>query len=364
MLTLSGVFVYCDHAPVAELPVTPALPPPHITCISGTPGCATTGRAWVLEGFRHPVWALAFSPDGKLLATGGKLTDQRGDLRLWDLQAWNERNTLVGHTGCVYSLDFSPDGTLLVTDGYDRTLRLWDVATGEQQAHVPGVTSGYGGLAFAPNGKFIAFRGSNSWMLMAWDLGAGQPRRLLPELPLVNCLDFDRAGRTLAVGTAGESGILLVDATTGAIQGRLQGPARSDGLPRSPPCQLSFSRGGDGLAVGYGDGHVELWDVAARRLRFSLPGARDARIRVALWPAGDLLAAGDYEGTLTLTDAHTGREVERLREPGGTITAMAFSPDGRLLATANRDLTVTAREMAAPQPGKDGSLQNSLGERP
>jgi WD40 repeat protein len=349
MLTLSGVFVYCDHAPVSKLPVPTALPPPHITCISGTPGHASTGRAWVLEGFQHPVWALAFSPDGKLLATGGGHTDKLGDLRLWDLQAWTERTALVGHTGCVSSLDFSPDGTLLVTDGYDRTLRLWDVATGQQRALVPGVTTGSGGLVFAPDGKSISFRGlTNSWLLMAWDLGAELPRRQFPELPVICCLDFAPAGRTLAIGTTGEAGILLVDAASGAIQARLGGPAHPDGRPWIHPGQLSFSRGGGGLAVGYTDGRVELWDVGARRLRFSLPAAREARPRVALRPEGDLLATGDCEGTLTLTDARTGRELERRREHEGVITAMAFSPDGRLLATASLDRTVIVREMAAP----------------
>jgi WD40 repeat protein len=364
VLALAGVFVVCDRSSVPEAPVHDAPAPPHVTRVSATPRCATTGRSWVLEGFRDPVWALAFSPDGHLLAMGGGLTDQRGDLRLWDLQAWNERTTLVGHAGCVMSLDFSPDGALLVTDGYDQTLRLWDVLTGQQRALVPGVTTGSGGLVFAPNGKSIVFRDSNSGLLMAWDPGAEQPRRLFPELPLINCLGFDPAGRTLAVGTFGETGVLFVDAATGAIQAWLLGPARPDGLSRSPPSQLSFSRGGGGLAVGYGDGRVELWDVATRRLRFSLPATRDARPRVALRPAGDLLAVGDYAGSLTLTDTRTGRELERQRRQNMTITAMVFSPDGRFLATASLDQTVIVWEMPVPKPAEDGPRQTVLGKRP
>jgi WD40 repeat protein len=353
-LILCGGLVYCDRATVSQPPAPIALAPPHITCVAGTPGCATTGRSWVLEGFRHPVWALAFSPDGRLLATGGGILDNPGDIRLWDLHVWKERASLMGHAGGVNGLDFSPDGTLLVTDGYDRTLRLWDVATGRQRALVPGVTTRSGGLAFTPDGKSIAFRDFNLDLLMTWDLGAKQPHRLFPEVPLISCLEFDSAGRTLAVGTAGEAGILLVDAATGEIQARLRGPARPDGLPRSPACQLSFSKGGGDLAVGYEDGRIELWEVAARRLRVSLPATHDSHPRVALRPTGDLLAAGDCEGILTLCNARTGREVERRRQHGGTITAIGFSPDGRLLATASLDNTVIVREIVAANPAEDG----------
>jgi WD40 repeat protein len=364
VLALAGVFVVCDRSSVPEPPVHSALAPPHVTPVSGMPRCATTGRSWVLEGFRHPVWALAFPPGGKLLATGGGLIDESGDLHLWDLQAWNERTTLVGHAGCVNSLDFSPDGTLLVTGGYDRTLRLWDVATGQQRALVPGVSTGSGAMAFAPNGKSVGFRDFHSGFLMAWGLGAEQPHRQFPELPRVSCLDFDRAGRTLALGTADGAGVLLVDAATGAIQARLQGPSRADGLPQGSPSYLTFSRAGDALAVGYEDGRVELWDVAARRLRFGLPATRDARPRIALRPEGDLLAVGDCEGTITLTDARTGRERERRPGHEGVLTAMVFSPDGRLLATAGLDNTVIVWEMAAPKPAEDGPRQTHLGERP
>jgi WD40 repeat protein len=88
-----------------------------------------------MEGFRNQIWGLAFSADGNLLATGGGPVDKPGDLRLWNLQTWKERTSLVGHARCINFVDFSPDGSLLATNGNDQTLRLWDVATGDQRGN-------------------------------------------------------------------------------------------------------------------------------------------------------------------------------------------------------------------------------------
>jgi WD40 repeat protein len=310
VLTLTIGLLYFDRTPVSQTPAPTPEAPPRIIFVTGAPGCATTGRSWILEGFRHPIWALAFSPNGNLLASGGGLLDKPGDLRLWDVQAWKEHATLVGNAGCVNGVDFSPDATLLVTNGYDRTLRLWDVATGDQRALVSGATSSRAARAFAPNGKLIAFLSFDSGPLMAWDLGTGHSRRFFPELPFITCLAFDPAGWTLAVVTPGEPDILLLDATTGGIQAKLKAPARSAELAHSIPWYLSYSRDGCGLAGSWNTGSIEVWDVTARRLRFSIPGRYDWPQRVALRPDGGLLASGDFGGTLTLRDGHTGHEVE------------------------------------------------------
>jgi WD40 repeat protein len=352
VLALIGGLLYCDREPVSQPAAPTPEAPPRIACVSGAPGCLTTGRSWVLEGFRYPIWALAFSGDGQLLATGGGLLNKPGDLHLWDLRAWQERTTLVGHLGCVHSLAFSPDDALLVTNAYDRTLRLWDVATGRQRALVPGLLTKNGELAFLPEGNRVAFSTFHSGLLMAWDVGAYRSHRLGPELPIITCLGCNATGTTLAVGTIGDPGLLLLDSATGAIQARLKSSApgpwteRSRGIPSS----LSFSKGGRVVALSRNDGSVEAWDVAARRSRFSLPGQNDV-LRIALRPDGGLLASGDYDGALRMHDATSGQELETCRRHERAITALAFSPDGRLLATASLDKTVIVWEIAVPQPG-------------
>jgi WD40 repeat protein len=334
-------------------------PPPRITCVIDEPGAATTGHSWVVQGFRDPILALAFSPDSRLLATGGGHLDKAGDLRLWDLQTWNERHRLVGHGGCVNCLAFSPDGSHLVTGGFDQTLRLWEVATGQQQALLSLPKDKSRELGFTPNRERVAFASFNSGLLMAWDPEADQGCRLFPELTVVTGLAFDPTGRTMAIGTPGETTIFLVDAATGRIQAKLQGPAYSDDLPRNLPCRLAFSRNGRGLAVGYLNGDINLWDVAARRLRLSIPAAHSARPWVALQLDGDVLACGDCDGTVTLTDVRTGREIERWQRHEASVISMACSPDGRFLATASMDKTVILWERAAPRQASAASSRTT-----
>ena len=92
---------------------------------------------------------MAFSPDGRLLASCGK--DKT--VRLWDPAASEHRRTLTGHNGAVYDVAFSPDGRLLASCGKDKTVRLWDPGTGENLRTLTGHTGSVVGVAFSPDGR-------------------------------------------------------------------------------------------------------------------------------------------------------------------------------------------------------------------
>jgi len=113
-------------------------------------------------GSGEPVWSVAFTPDGKILAStaGNKV-------KLWDVETGRELRTLTGHTDRVWSLAFSPDGKILASASSDNTVRLWDPATGGELRTLIGHTDVVGSVAFSPDGKSIV-SGSNDGTIRVW----------------------------------------------------------------------------------------------------------------------------------------------------------------------------------------------------
>jgi WD40 repeat protein len=124
-----------------------------------------------LKGHRHIVRSVAFSPDGKTLASGSE--DE--SIKLWDVATRKELATINARTGRVFSavfcLMFSPDGKILASGGHNRLVRLWDPVTRKERATLKGHTGPVWCVAFTPNGKTLA---SGSWLAeaMLWDVRA------------------------------------------------------------------------------------------------------------------------------------------------------------------------------------------------
>ena len=285
---------------------------------------------------RSPVLAVAYSPDGRNLATSGE--DKAIVIR--DPATGAVRFRLEGHTDTVTCLAFSPDGSTLASGSYDTTVRLWDVATGRLREALNGHVQWIFALAFSPDGQALASSGSDRTIRL-WDARSGRPISTLSgSTSAIRALAFSPDGQALASAGADR----VVTLWTWPTLTRASTLAGHRGTIRA----LAFSPDGQSLATAGEDGEVKLWNPKTGRERASLTGHSDMVFALAFSPAGSTLASAGLDSCIKLWDAKTGRERATLAGHVDGIPALAFAPGARQLASTGYDGTVKLWEPAAP----------------
>src|SRR6266542_666638 len=227
------------------------------------------------------VYSVAFSPDGKTLASGS------GDntIRLWDVGAGRLIRSLAGHGGAVRSVAFSPDGKMIASASEDKTIKLWQVSTGKYIRLFNGHTGSVYSVAFSPDGKTLASSSEegNESALRLWDVDTGNLiRSFMGHRNTIHSVAFSPDGKTLASGSSDHK-VKLWDVSTGKLIRSYDGQDFN---------AVAFSPDGKTLAAGSYDRTVKLWDVSAGNLIHSFEGQNYEVHSVAFSPDGKTLASG------------------------------------------------------------------------
>jgi len=286
-----------------------------------------------LSGHRTSISALAFSPDGALLASGAQ---DENTIRLWDVASGRELRELSGHSGWVRSLAFSPDGRLIVSGSTDQTIRLWDAQSGAELAALEGHSDWIGNIVFSPDGATIASAARDGTVRL-WDVQSraarGGPIYTAPTDPdsgapfWLTGLSYSPDGSRLAAGSVSGS-VYVLDASSGRLQRELTG---HEGWVTIRG--VSFSPDGRTIASASLDGSVRLW-LPGSGVQLGLLRQNNLRLLGLSWrPDGARLAvSSDTGGRVLVWDVQGQRVAQTLQLSQGTVTAMTYGGAG-VLAT-------------------------------
>ena len=288
---------------------------------------AETGalRASESERYIGPISAVALSPDGAVLAVACGTWQQVTPVMLHEFPSMKLVRSLRGHRAGVSSLAFLPDGRRLVSGSYDRTAIVWDTPSGWRINHHKGPSHFVLSVAASPDGRSVA-TGARDAVACTWDVARGY-NDLLPASPGGFDLMFLPDGRPVIGGV------------TPVIHDRKAATTRPIERMEATDVHLAASAEGSWLAARDGTGALKVFDAhtLARRHYFKGPEGHDPYIRiwpVAFSPDGKLLATGETDDKVVFRETESGRVVSELRPEGHKVRGLRFAPDGRTLATA------------------------------
>ena len=279
--------------------------------------------------------SLAYSPDGKRIASSSINEDH--SFVVWDAQTGEVIQTLHGHASHIHRLRYSPDGRLIVSASTDGSVKLWDAATFAEVRTIDAHPAPVVDVAFAPDGARFATAGEDG-TVRVWDTATGAAvLTLRGHTGSALGVAYSPDGRRIA--SAGfDKTVRLWDAATGKAKITLRGHTNM-------VWSVAFSPDGRELLSASFDSTARIWDAAPLDVRggpglFTLGGHTDHVNSVAFSSDGRYLASGGMDRTIRLWDGRSGEAIHTLTGHNGSVWGVAFSPDGKRLASAGWDYKI------------------------
>ena len=285
-----------------------------------------SGR-WVrsVAGHSLGISRTTFSPSGKRFATAG----YDGAACVWSVETPREFLSLEGHDQAVWALALSSDGKRLASGSFDLTARIWDADTGSLLTTIP-VGFYVVSLAFSPDGARLATVATNN-TAMVWTTNAEPVLTLAGHTGIVMAVAWSLDGRFILNGSQ-DGTVRLWNPTNGT-------PLRTFVCHTNWVLSVSLSPDGRRFATSSSDGMARIWDSATGRLLHELKGHRGLIQTVSFSPDGHRVATGCEDRRVRLFDVDRGSLMLVMEGHRGGVTSLAFSPDGSRLvsAAANAD---------------------------
>jgi WD40 repeat protein len=305
-----------------------------------TLGAASNLR--MLSGAIDLVRSVAYSRDGKWIAGAGGIPGAAGEVLIWNAETGELAHTLKGHRDYVYQVVFNRRGTRVATCSYDRTVRVWDVETGRPTHVFREHTEAVYAVAFSPNDRWLA-SGAGDRSVKLWDLASGSRMFTLTEpTGVVQTLAFHPSGLALSASGADKT-IRTWELTPTQTQNRQTDGGEAEttasagaSSKQSANAQAAKTTG----AADDGETEARVPPVRVGSEARSIRGHNAPVLRIAYSPDGKWLASSDDDGVVKIWETATGKEVRALEKQPDWAQGLDWSPDGTRLAIGRYDGTV------------------------
>jgi len=301
-------------------------------------GVLQEDKVMLLPGHADQVRALDFSSDGAILAAAGGKPGRAGEVILWNAATREKPRRIDGHRDNILDIAFSPDDQWLATASYDKHTMVWNVADGALRYDFTDHVDAVYALAFSPDGKYLA-TGAGDRTVKLWDLETGKRLITFSDAEAtIHTVTFSPDGRYLAAGSA-DKRIYIWDVPASAKQFTQSSTstgvlAQSKFAHNGAVLLLAYTPDGASLVSSGEDATVKIWDAATMAEARTLEPQSDWLIALAFSPEGDYLATGRYDATLALYQTADGQKTYSSTE--GAVLMAAVPMEEKDIAQAGR----------------------------